>query len=273
MPIRVNNTLNDSPASNVSFGDTSETSDIQVRFVTQNDERVRPSHAALHNTVWDADDPLRPVPPLDFGCRCEEEFFAKDKKAAKRTGLEVTPKNQPQAGVQALDDFFDTATQSAESVDPGGKVTPVDTFGKARGEAIEQGKVVIEDVFDEGGDLRPAAEVKDIANAKAKKASGPLVDKEMKEDAPPSTNPLNKAAVFAAIAAIAGFNVSTSTEQRIIKLARETLALKPSLKDEQALFDAILVLKPGSIASLFPAQQRKNARKLAKLIRRKHGPL
>lgn len=34
------------------------------------DERVRDSHKALHGTVWRIDDPLAPVPPIGFGCRC-----------------------------------------------------------------------------------------------------------------------------------------------------------------------------------------------------------
>ena len=32
------------------------------------DDRVRPSHAALHGTVWRLDDPRAPIPPMDFGC-------------------------------------------------------------------------------------------------------------------------------------------------------------------------------------------------------------
>ena len=34
------------------------------------DEKVRDSHRALHGTVWRIDDPLAPVPPIGFGCRC-----------------------------------------------------------------------------------------------------------------------------------------------------------------------------------------------------------
>lgn len=34
------------------------------------DDRVRPSHAALHGTVWRLDDPRAPIPPMDYGCRC-----------------------------------------------------------------------------------------------------------------------------------------------------------------------------------------------------------
>lgn len=34
------------------------------------DERVRDSHKALHGTIWRLDDPMAPVPPTSFGCRC-----------------------------------------------------------------------------------------------------------------------------------------------------------------------------------------------------------
>jgi uncharacterized protein with gpF-like domain len=51
-------------------------SGVWFRFVTQKDEQVRPSHAALHGTVWRLDDPDAPVPPLDYGCRCGIEYVA-----------------------------------------------------------------------------------------------------------------------------------------------------------------------------------------------------
>ena len=74
--------------------DASPGQDIPVQvFVTKADEKVRPSHAALHNTVWDANDPNAPVPPLDFGCRCKIEFRARNKTTAERTGLPPPPVN------------------------------------------------------------------------------------------------------------------------------------------------------------------------------------
>lgn len=44
--------------------------EVWYQFVTMEDDRVRPSHAALHGTVWRSGDPSAPVPPLDYGCRC-----------------------------------------------------------------------------------------------------------------------------------------------------------------------------------------------------------
>ncbi len=45
-------------------------------YLTQQDDRVRPSHAALHGTRWRADDPDAPTPPLDYGCRCFIRYIA-----------------------------------------------------------------------------------------------------------------------------------------------------------------------------------------------------
>ena len=42
--------------------------EVWYEFVTLEDDRVRPSHRALHGTVWKAGDPNAPVPPLDYGC-------------------------------------------------------------------------------------------------------------------------------------------------------------------------------------------------------------
>jgi hypothetical protein len=39
------------------------------------DNRVRPSHAALHGTIWAVDDPNAPVPPIDWGCRCAMRYI------------------------------------------------------------------------------------------------------------------------------------------------------------------------------------------------------
>lgn len=44
---------------------------VWFRLVTQGDDRVRPSHRALHGTVWKVGDPEAPVPPMDYGCFLE----------------------------------------------------------------------------------------------------------------------------------------------------------------------------------------------------------
>ena len=44
--------------------------DVWYSYQTQHDSAVRPSHAALDGTVWRADDPNAPTPPISYGCRC-----------------------------------------------------------------------------------------------------------------------------------------------------------------------------------------------------------
>jgi hypothetical protein len=48
------------------------------------DERVRPSHAALHGLVFRLDDPTAPIPPIDFGCRCAMAYVGKPDSLASR---------------------------------------------------------------------------------------------------------------------------------------------------------------------------------------------
>jgi hypothetical protein len=55
------------------------------------DEKVRPSHAALHGTIWRVDDPNAPIPPLDFGCRCAMVF----QSAPKSPAAKVLPPAKP----------------------------------------------------------------------------------------------------------------------------------------------------------------------------------
>lgn len=50
--------------------------DLWYEFVTLEDDRVRPAHAALHGSVWRVGDPNAPVPPLDYGCRCSMRYLA-----------------------------------------------------------------------------------------------------------------------------------------------------------------------------------------------------
>jgi hypothetical protein len=62
-------------------------SEVWYEYLTQADDRVRPSHAALHGTRWRADDPNAPTPPLDYGCRCFIRYIA----APNSVAAEVLP--------------------------------------------------------------------------------------------------------------------------------------------------------------------------------------
>lgn len=55
---------------------------IQYRYCTCQDDRVRPSHAALQGSVWSLGNPFAPVPPLGYGCRCWIEYLAKPGSSA-----------------------------------------------------------------------------------------------------------------------------------------------------------------------------------------------
>jgi hypothetical protein len=80
---------------------------VLVRFHTQQDERVRPSHAALEGRVFRLDDPGRPSPPLDYGCRCWLEYVAVPETHAERVlePADEPPTTPPEAYADHLDDM------------------------------------------------------------------------------------------------------------------------------------------------------------------------
>lgn len=255
MPLRVRSLGSEVTVDFSDLGEVDEIrDDVQMMFVTMLDERVRPEHAALHGTIWYANDPNAPTPPLGPGCRCKLIPYAENEKAAEDTGLEIVPRETPEPGNEALEKFWQEAEQSEKSANPGAKVTPKDTFGESRGKQIEQGNIQPEDAFDkETGNVRPAADVKAIGEAR--------------------TNGTTKRAVYSGLATLETFGISVSQRTLIVREAEKLLIEKPSLKDEQALFDIILKVRPGLVGSRSNEQARKNARKLAKAIRRTNGPL
>ncbi len=68
--------LSDKQLSSIAGGGL-DGNEVWYEYLTQEDDRVRPSHAALHGTRWRADDPEAPTPPLDYGCRCFIRYIAK----------------------------------------------------------------------------------------------------------------------------------------------------------------------------------------------------
>ena len=230
---------------------------VKAVFITELDERVRASHAALHGTVWELDDPNRPVPPLDYGCRCTVEYVAADDDTAQKTGLKKLPSKNPEAGNEALRGFFKKAKLSTDAQT---KVTPVDTFGKEIGERIENDSIEPAQAFDAStGDVRPAEEVKNLAKETTKK---------------------DQRKVLAAFSVLRSFAISSSLQKKIVKRAKEILTAKPTLKDEQALFSAIMEMNAGNISpialggrGISPLRVRQNARRVAKQIRRANGAL
>jgi SPP1 gp7 family putative phage head morphogenesis protein len=59
------------------------------QYITMNDERVRPAHAALHGKVFRSTDPIWRIiyPPSDWSCRCVVRNFTK--KESRRLKLNV----------------------------------------------------------------------------------------------------------------------------------------------------------------------------------------
>ncbi len=85
--------------------------DQQVLFTyhTQEDDAVRPSHAALNGTVWRVGDPRAPIPPIDFGCRCFLSYGARKGAAAAKhlPVIEAEPTTQADAWGSYLDDHVE----------------------------------------------------------------------------------------------------------------------------------------------------------------------
>ncbi len=83
--------------------------EVWYEYLTQDDDRVRASHAALHGTRWRADDPDAPTPPLDYNCRCFIRYIA----APESNAAEVLPEasgelsNRSDAYSQYLTDHLD----------------------------------------------------------------------------------------------------------------------------------------------------------------------
>jgi SPP1 gp7 family putative phage head morphogenesis protein len=62
-----------------------------LRYVTMDDERVRPEHQAWHNIVLEVDDPWWQThfPPCGWGCRCRAVSL--NDRDLKRYGLRLSP--------------------------------------------------------------------------------------------------------------------------------------------------------------------------------------
>ncbi len=98
------------------------------------DDRVRPSHAALHGKIFALDDPALPVPPLDFGCRCAISYLAVEDTGAE-DALPNSTSEEPTTVAAANTEYLD------DNVTDWGKVADA-AKSAAPGKAFEQAMVV-----------------------------------------------------------------------------------------------------------------------------------
>lgn len=78
---------------------------VWFEYVTMHDDRVRPSHAALDGTTWRIDDPLAPVPPIGYNCRCAMRYVGKPATVAASVlpAAKVEPLPMARVFANALD--------------------------------------------------------------------------------------------------------------------------------------------------------------------------
>jgi len=101
-----------------------DSSSVWYEFLTQDDDRVRPSHQALHGTVWRVGDVSAPVPPLDYGCRCFIKYVAKpDSEAAK---FLPPAESKPTTQSKAWGDWLDKEAPTWETLLKTAMNTPIE---------------------------------------------------------------------------------------------------------------------------------------------------
>jgi hypothetical protein len=97
---------------------------VWYEFLTQNDDRVRPSHRALHGTVWRVGDVSAPVPPLDYGCRCFIRYVAKPGSEAEKI-LPPAP-SQPTTQAKAWGKWLDDKVPTWDDLVKAAMAAPVE---------------------------------------------------------------------------------------------------------------------------------------------------
>lgn len=93
------------------------------------DDKVRPTHAALHGTVWRIDDPYAPIPPIDWGCRCAGRHVGKPESLAEKV-FNAAAKTEPQPIGLHFGNWLDKAVPNWQrALDATKKVHPIDREG------------------------------------------------------------------------------------------------------------------------------------------------
>lgn len=95
------------------------------------DDRVRPEHAALHAQIFRIDDPLAPVPPLDWGCRCAMKYCGSPDSVAADV-LGSVAETEPTTIKEAYSTWLDKNADGWEEIGSAiMKLPPADRAGKA----------------------------------------------------------------------------------------------------------------------------------------------
>lgn len=117
------------------------------------DDKVRPSHAALHGQIFQLGE--APVPPLDYGCRCAIRYVAKPNSPAAEV-LEVEADGEPTTAKAATTEWLEENVKGLDKLQAiAQKATPADAIGlvqaKAKELGIQQPRAIAEMVVDVTG--------------------------------------------------------------------------------------------------------------------------
>lgn len=104
------------------------------------DDRVRPEHAALHGNIFRIDDPMAPVPPIDWGCRCAMRYVGKeDSDAAEVLGASAK-EDEVTTVADSYAEWLDANVTDWEIIAEAIKKLPMtERFGTAKDMAKEMG--------------------------------------------------------------------------------------------------------------------------------------
>lgn len=210
---------------------------VRLQFLTQADDRVRPEHAALHGTVWDPYDPERPVPPLDYGCRCYLRPVATSRSVAEDRGLPLV-RNPPQTPDEAVRLMLADAAASGEDV------TMESLFGPQTAAALDSGGISVSDLIGPDGEKIAALEATILASG------------------------VRRSLMVATLTALRGMGIGNREIRSVIAEAKRQTGTRI-----QRIRAALAIVQPGAIAGR--TQRTTDARidRAARLIDRVAGGL
>lgn len=215
--------------------------DVVLVYKTQEDDRVRPEHMALHNTVWEVDDPERPVPPIAPGCRCYLEVRARNQDAANRNGLPPVDANPPESDAEAVRQFLRDSDLDASET----------TLGPTVGALVEGRDVDPNQLFDDAGNFVGATKARAIAQAGGNAAAFRTVQ--------------------TAYRSLQGVGIGPQLVRELVSSARAAQGGDPGLSDVEAVTRALDGRLAGGAIGFVSRQNRALVLSVARLIIRANG--